>query len=73
MTSWAVTLEQTEHSRSTGLVLYESIETGLRLTMSIEAFNNAGKPATVTVLVPEDELTDAAKSSHDAEPVEGDT
>jgi len=62
---WAVTLELYE--RTPALVTFDSIETGVRLTMSREAFEHAGQPATVVVLV--EELSEAAQLSHDAEAV----
>lgn len=62
---WAVTLELYE--RTPVLVTFDSIETGVRLTMSREAFEHAGRPATVVVLV--DNLSEAAQLSDNAEPV----
>lgn len=66
---WAVTLALYSHKRTNGLVVFDSIETGCSLTMSIEAYQHAGEPATVVVLVPDDALTRAGKLSYDAEPV----
>lgn len=63
--NWTVELEL--FSRDATLVVFDSIETGIRLTMSREAFEHAGRPATVTVIV--DALSEAAQQSHDAEPL----
>lgn len=67
--TYAVILGQEEWNRE--VVTFSSIETGLSLTMSREAFDHAGRPETMTVLVPGDDLPRAAKLSYDAEALRG--